>query len=119
MHVEDIRKNWKDAFNCKKCAKKERTDCPCYLEWVEQNYKDGKIRIRKGCLFQILPQLLIQNTKAADGVHAATNSLRNEIVRVMEKAIALKQEEIEALKQEEIKALKDEMGSSDNKGDKE
>jgi len=100
MKVEDIRKNWKDAFNCKKCAKKERTDCPCYLEWVEENNLTGEKRIRKGCLFQILPKLLIQNTKAADGVHAATNSFRNlvaKVVETMREALALKQQELKML----------------------
>jgi len=106
MHVEDIRKNWKDAFNCKKCAKKERTDCPCYLEWIEENNVTGEKRIRKGCLFQILPELLIQNTKVADGVHAALNSLRNNIIKALDTAeklrLAVKKEIVITPEQERL-----------------
>ena len=95
MKIEDTRKNWKDAFKCSKCARGEKTDCPCYVEWVETNNITGEQRIRKGCIFQLLPELLIQNTKQASGVQASTESLRNVLDKRLREALQLKAKALE------------------------
>jgi hypothetical protein len=90
MEIKDIRQNWKHAFDCKKCKKDTRTDCPCYIEWIETNGQTGEQRIKKGCIFQILPELLIENTKSNNGLHSITNSLRNELIKRMDTALKIK-----------------------------
>ena len=97
MNVIDKRRNWKDAFNCKKCLKKERPDCPCYIEYTEVNTQTQETRIVKTCIFQMLPQLLIKNTRSADGVHTALTSFRNVMAKKLENALKLKALEIKQL----------------------
>ncbi|RLA91574.1 MAG: hypothetical protein DRG20_00925 [Deltaproteobacteria bacterium] len=109
MEIKDQRKNWKEAFNCKKCARGERTDCPCYLEYFEINQKTGEQRLVKTCLFRLLPRLLIENTKSADGLHSALNSLRNTVFDRITRAIELKEKELKQLE------AKDALGNSRSK----
>jgi hypothetical protein len=90
VEIKDTRRSWKHAFDCKRCNKDTRTDCPCYVEWIETNGQTGEQRIKKGCVFQILPELLIANTKSSDGLHNITSSLRNELIERMDTALKIK-----------------------------
>jgi len=102
MEIIDNRQNWKEAFNCKKCLKKERTLCPCYVEYTEVNNKTGETRLVKTCIFQLLPRLLIDNTKASDGLHGIISSMRNKFVEQTEKILQLKEKELKKLEDANI-----------------
>lgn len=71
---------WKNTDNCKKCPKSnaEPDGCVKWWEYPAWNKHTGEQGIRKGCMYQLLPELLMEVAQNTFQVGAAVESNRNE-----------------------------------------
>lgn len=73
--------NYKHSMDCRHCPQNNTENgCPCWCEVVWTNLQTGEEKIIKNCLFQMLPEMLVEVIKASNRPSAAIESTRNEIV---------------------------------------
>lgn len=71
---------YRHAWDCRRCPQRnDEQGCPAWTELLESNTATGEERITKGCLFALLPRLLVEVLKASNRPAAAIESTRNEI----------------------------------------
>jgi hypothetical protein len=68
---------YENAWNCKDCPERaDEAGCPCWWEFAVTPIGGGDIYIQKGCGMTLLPQMVIQNCKAAEMNTAEMNQVR-------------------------------------------
>ena len=72
-------KKYKEAFKCNKCH--EGMDCPCYVSLLFKNERTQEHKVVEGCIFQLLPILLIETIKVADIHTSAIYQHRNDLLK--------------------------------------
>lgn len=76
--------NYANAFKCDKCPKSnDESGCPAWQEIIMENPRTGDTSIEKGCLYVMMPKLLVQVIQAANRPAAAIESTRNELVQAL------------------------------------
>jgi len=76
---------YKNAWKCQKCPQSnDEKGCPCWTELMETNVQTGQERITKKCLFQLMPNLLVQVIKAGNRPAAEISAMRGEVLNNMQ-----------------------------------
>ena len=70
----------RDAFKCHRCPKKQEGGCPAWAELVERNTATQEVRPRNGCVFSMLPHLLMHGEHASNHVAAEMSAMRGAMV---------------------------------------
>jgi len=98
-------KKYTHAFSCIKGKCYEDNSCPCWVEIIETNTKTGEERVVKNCIFQLLPNLMIEVIKASNRPAAAIESTRNEIAKGFNNLGIITARGLQAIKEAKIKAI--------------
>jgi len=76
---------YKSAWKCNKCPESnDEKGCPCWTELIETNAETGQERITKNCLFQLMPNLLVEVIKASNRPAAEISAMRVEAISNMQ-----------------------------------
>ena len=72
---------YKNAWKCHKCPESNtEKGCPCWTELIEVNAETGQERVNKNCLFQLMPNLLIEVIKASNRPAAEMSAMRGDVI---------------------------------------
>lgn len=72
---------YKNAWKCSKCPEcNDENGCPAWTELVMQNNITGETKLDKKCLFQFLPELMVEVIKASNRPAASMDAMRSEAV---------------------------------------
>lgn len=81
---------YKKAFKCDKCPETNSvTGCPAWTELFETNVATGQERFTKGCLFALLPKMIVEVIKASNRPAAAMESTRNAVIERLSQLVKL------------------------------
>jgi len=78
----------KDALRCHKCPEKHEGGCPAWTEFVEQKVGTEDTRVTKGCVFALLPHLLLYAEHSSNRVAAEMSSIRGAAADAVKNLVA-------------------------------
>jgi len=81
--------NYKNAFKCHKCPQSnDENGCPMWWEYVQEDHM-GKIRNKKQCGYQALPDFLMEVISNSQRPAAEIGAMRKELMKIFNKIIQL------------------------------
>lgn len=73
-------KRYKKAFQCKSCpGQNGENGCPLWWKQILENKATGQVKVEENCGFVLLPVLILETVKAANGAQAQINLCQNEV----------------------------------------
>ncbi len=76
--------SFKNAWKCKKCPKSnEENGCPAWTELMMTNVQSGEEKLDKGCLFQMMPMLMVEVIKASNRPAAEIGALKSGMINAV------------------------------------
>lgn len=76
---------YKNAFKCQRCPKSSNDDgCPAWAEFIQQHIETGEQAVKKDCVFQLLPWLMVEVIRAANQPAEEISAMRGEMVEATE-----------------------------------